>query len=133
MRITLTTLVAAALTLAACGNNNDTPTPRGSSVPTATIEGPVTAGKGIILQGTTFPLADVGYMQEEYFVSGTARAFTNTAELRSDGEWDVEDANTPADYKTRIVVRRPIDDADFNGIVFVEWLNVSAGFDSGPD
>jgi hypothetical protein len=31
------------------------------------------------------------------------------------------------------VVRRPERPRDFNGTVFVEWLNVSAGFDSAPD
>ncbi len=35
-------------------------------------------------------------------------------------------------YKTRIVVRRPTDPADFNGTVVVEWLNVSGGLDAAP-
>jgi len=43
------------------------------------------------------------------------------------------EAAEQADYRSRIVVIRPQDPADFNGTVFVEWLNVSAGFDSGPD
>ena len=32
-----------------------------------------------------------------------------------------------------MVVRRPIDAADFDGTVFVEWLNVSGGLDASPD
>ena len=32
-----------------------------------------------------------------------------------------------------MVVRRPVDAADFNGTLVVEWLNVSAGRDSDPD
>src|SRR5262249_27540151 len=33
-------------------------------------------------------------------------------------------------YKTRIVVRRPAERAKFNGVVLVEWLNVTNGFDA---
>ena len=32
-----------------------------------------------------------------------------------------------------MVVWKPADPADFNGTVFVEWLNVSPGFDNPPD
>ena len=38
-----------------------------------------------------------------------------------------------ADYRTRIVVRRPEKQADFNGTVVVEWLNVSGGLDANPE
>jgi hypothetical protein len=38
-----------------------------------------------------------------------------------------------ADYKTRVVVMRPIDPGAFNGTVYVEWLNVSGGLDAAPD
>ena len=31
------------------------------------------------------------------------------------------------------MVHRPIDADDFSGTVFVEWINVSAGFDTAPD
>jgi len=122
--------LVALLVAVGCGDDDSEPPP-GPSVPAPLVEGPVTGGAPIV-QGTTFNLAAVGYMQEEYFVSGTSRAYTNAGELGSDGNWDVTEAST-ADYKTRIIVYRPIDDADFSGTVFVEWLNVSAGFDSAPD
>lgn len=77
-------------------------------------------------------LASVGYQQTEYFVSGTATAFRNTNELTSDGFWQVEPAEL-APYTTRVLVRRPIDAAQFNGTVMVEWMNVSAGFDTTPE
>ena len=32
-------------------------------------------------------------------------------------------------YRTRMIVRRPADPADFNGTVVVEWQNVKAQFD----
>jgi hypothetical protein len=100
------------------------------AVPGAVIEGPI-AGKPTLVS-TFIPLAPLGYEQAEYFVSGTANAYTNVNELKSDGQWQVQ-ASEQANYKTRIVVIRPSDPAKFNGTVFVEWLNVTAGFDAGPD
>ena len=100
------------------------------AVPPATLDGPL-AGKAVLVS-TFFSLASQGYEQAEYLVSGTANAYTNVNEFDSDGQWQVQ-ASDQAHYKTRIVVNRPIDPADFNGTVFVEWLNVSAGFDSAPE
>ena len=99
-------------------------------VPAATVQGPI-AGTPVLIS-TFFPLAPLGYEQAEYFVSGTANAYSNVNALNSDGQWQVE-PTTQAQYTTRVVVIRPSDPALFNGTVMVEWLNVSAGFDSGPD
>ncbi|NQX89276.1 MAG: hypothetical protein HRT77_11490 [Halioglobus sp.] len=79
-----------------------------------------------------FDLESVGYTQREYFISGTASAFENTSELRRDGLWEVVPGESAA-YVTRVLVRRPIDAAAFNGSVLVEWMNVSAGFDTTPE
>ncbi len=131
--------------VAACSDNNDNDNnndqastlgvpgagnPNTVAVPAATIEGPI-AGEPILVS-TFIDLGTQGYEQAEYLVSGTANSYTNVNELGSDGKWQVQ-ASEQADYKTRIVVIRPSDPADFNGTVFVEWLNVSAGFDSPPD
>ena len=40
---------------------------------------------------------------------------------------------TTAPFRTRIVVYRPEQKSDFNGTAIVEWLNVTAGFESAPD
>jgi Alpha/beta hydrolase domain len=101
------------------------------------VEGPVTGGRGLFgvvgpfVAGTNFDLADVGYEQEEFFISGTARAWTNIGPLHPDGRWTVAPTSS-ATYKTRILVYRPIDPARFNGVVWVEWLNVSGGIDAAP-
>jgi len=121
--------------LSACGSSSSAPAsatvpPIPASVPKATISGPVTGGKGINLVGTTsFPLKDVGYEQSEYFLSGTASAYTSAAPLTENGRWNVNPASS-ATYKTRLVVYRPTDAAKFNGTVIVEWLNVSGGVDA---
>ena len=74
-------------------------------------------------------LAKQGYVEEEFFITGTARTYDIPRDQMSNG--------TPADathpFKTRIVVRRPSSAAKFNGTVVVEWTNVSEGFDNEVD
>jgi len=103
-----------------------------AEVPSPTVEGPITSPGNVFLQSTSFDLAQVGYVQEEYFVSGTARAWTNVGPLGMDGRWAVAPGETAA-YRTRIVVHRPASRKKFNGTVVVEWLNVSGGLDAAPD
>lgn len=92
-----------------------------------TIEGPVTGGKqGWAFAGAMVDLASQGYVEEEFFVEGVATRYRPTGEIAADGRWSVEPVGT-APFKTRALVRRPIDAARFNGTVLVEWNNVSAG------
>ncbi len=106
---------------------------RADAVGAVTVSGPITSGKAAIVLGAGgFDLSTVGYTEDEYFLSGSASAYTSAAPLTSNGQWTVT-PTTPAAYTTRIVVRRPTDPAKFNGNVAVEWLNVSAGFDNSPD
>ena len=112
----------------------DTPsaTPTEQAIPNPTLEGPITGPGAPLIQAVGFDIAEVGYSQQEYFLSGTASAYTNTGELGEDGRWGVA-VGTTAAYKTRILVYRPSDAGRFNGTVVVEWLNVSGGLDSAPD
>jgi Alpha/beta hydrolase domain len=68
-------------------------------------------------------LARVGYVEEEYFVSGLANVYTWPAP----GPAIVRTANAP--YTTRILVRRPARVTAFSGNVVVEPLNPSNLFD----
>jgi hypothetical protein len=97
----------------------------------ATLTGPVTVGH-IVEPLTAQPsdLAANGYVEQEFFASGTATAFKADS-MPSDGKWTITPTTT-ASYKTRIIVRRPSNPARFNGTVIVEWMNVSAG-ESAPD
>jgi hypothetical protein len=81
-----------------------------------------------VLISTSFDFAEQGYVQEEFFLSGTASSYSNLNELSSDGRWEAEPAGT-AEYRTRVLVYRPQSSADFSGTVVVEWLNVTNGFD----
>jgi Alpha/beta hydrolase domain len=96
------------------------------------IIGPITGPGAPSLASTTFSLAPFGYVEEEFFATGTATGYVNTGNLSADSKWSVSPGET-AGYTTRILVRRPIARARFNGTVVVEWLNVSSGFDAAHD
>ena len=82
--------------------------------------GPSRAGlRGHALWDSWFDLADLGYMEEEYFISGNARTSPSSP--------------TTAPYTTRIIVTRPINAADFNGTVLFDWVNVTAQFENPVD
>ncbi|WP_223177885.1 alpha/beta hydrolase domain-containing protein [Pseudohalioglobus sediminis] len=128
-----TLLVTFFVALTGCSDSSDRPPQNNNPfLPIAdpAIENPPDEGE-FFLQLTNFPLADLGYRSREFFLSGTATAFVNLEELGSDGRWSAEPAET-ADYRTRVVVVRPENDAEFSGTVFVEWLNVTSGFDIAP-
>src|SRR5215468_9056360 len=103
-----------------------------AAVPSPTLEGPVTSPGSAFIASTGFDLSEVGYTQEEFFISGTATAYTSANPLTSDGKWTATPAST-APYKTRILVYKPTNPQKFNGTVVVEWLNVSGGLDAAPD
>ena len=58
------------------------------------------------LDSTVFDLAPFGYREYEFFVSGTATGYVSDEALSADGVWSARPA-VPADYTTRILVRRP--------------------------
>ena len=114
----------------------DRPDPEGpgSAVARPNVTGPVTSGtRGQPFNAMPSGLADrYGYVEEEFFLDGEATAYQADGELSEDGRWTVSPAGT-APYRTRVIVRRPADADDFDGTVFVEWLNVTAGVDGDPD
>lgn len=97
-------------------NNGGNPD-QGSNVAQPRLTGPVgNAGvRGFPLWDSWYDLADLGYVEEEYFVSGTAKS-------RSGGP--------DADYTTRFIIRRPADADRFNGTVLLDWVNVTAQFEN---
>lgn len=86
------------------------------------------SGRPSILLGA-FNIGSVGYVAQEFFISGSASSYIPEQPLGPDGRWSVTAAH-PADYTTRVVVLTPTDPALFNGTVLVEWLNVSGGIDA---
>src|SRR5499426_551413 len=105
--------------------------PAWAQIPSPTVTGPIAStatpgdpSRNYVFFATDHPLAVNGYVEEEFFIEGTANRYTTSG--TSTGT--VIDGGHP--YKTRIVVRRPADKANFNGTVLVEWFNVSNGFDA---
>ena len=72
-------------------------------------------------------LADYGYVEDEYFMSGTA----NIYEEPEENKLVISTPDVP--YTTRLLIRRPVDISKFSGNVVIEILNASANFDIDRD
>jgi hypothetical protein len=102
-----------------------------AAVPNPTVSGPIPSpvipgdvSHNYTFFSTTHDLATNGYVEEEYFFQGTANRYTTPPLTTA----TILDGGHP--YVTRMVVRRPVDPAKFNGTVLVEWINVTNGFDA---
>ncbi len=113
----------------------------GASVPVPTVIGPLASdvpgspGRNYPFFATDMVLSDFGYIEQEFFFDGTANRYNAPAPSGGTGN---NAASAPtADivssghaYRSRMLVRRPVDATRFNGVVVVEWLNVTNGFDT---
>lgn len=104
------------------------------AVPVPTVHGPIpsTAQPGdpshdYPFYATTWDLKKAGYVEEEYFVSGTALRYPNPPSSADPMVDSTPTGSMP--YTTRILVRRPADPKKFTGVVAVDWENVTAGHD----
>jgi hypothetical protein len=93
------------------------------------VSGPIKGGEKGYPFGAYFgDIRSIGYVEEEYFIEGTAVHYAPVDELSPDGKWNLE-SQDPVPYKTRILVRWPKDPSRFNGTIVVEWINVSFGYE----
>lgn len=93
------------------------------------VEGPIevteTSHPFCAMQYSRVPLdvSSYGYVEEEYFLSGTANVYEAD-------EYDrVIVVKEGLPYKTRILVRRPASRKKFSGRVYVDILNATQGYD----
>lgn len=128
--------VATGVLLAACGGGGGDAgsasyIPRGgaSNIAAATVTGPIAvkatpgdASHDYPQLATQANLAANGYVEQEYFVEGTASRY-QTPDLATGS---VLSSGHP--YRSRLIVRRPTDSGKFNGVVVVEWVNVTSGY-----
>jgi hypothetical protein len=157
LRAVLTRIAACAFILVASAGLVAGITARAArAVPNPTVTGPITATCNPMcpsppgpVNGIHIPDAfdgasnlqefiDADYTEEEFFFEGTATAFQRdpmASAWDSSGFWTAQPSTTipTAAYKSRMLVRRPTDPAKFNGIVVVEWFNVTAQIDLPPD
>jgi len=103
-----------------------------SSEPVPQVTGPVASPDlpGAPSHNYTFfasnhDLASHGYVEEEFFIKGTAETYNTPADQQTA---TAKDGGHP--FYTRIVVRHPADPKRFNGTVLVEWDNVTNLFDA---
>ena len=104
------------------------------AVTNSQLSGPISGGDHGVAFGA-LPADDLtraGYSEAEYFYSGTATAYGNVGPWGVDGVWPARPTTT-ADYKVRMLVVRPADARRFNGVVVVEWLNVTAMQEGAAD
>ena len=105
---------------------------RRNSAAAAELLDELEGGKGPFIGSAIGLDVPPGFEVKEYVVSGTAAAYRPTGPLTPDGRWPFE-ADSTAEYRTRILVRRPSEPATASGTVVLEWLNVSGGADSNPE
>ncbi|MCH7815809.1 MAG: hypothetical protein IIC60_04485, partial [Proteobacteria bacterium] len=102
-----------------------------AEVPGATVYGPIATephpSLNAIYSASAIELTANGYIEEEYFIEGTANRYT-FMEMEN-----AEILDTGHRYRTRLIVRRPQSADQFNGIVVVEWVNVTGGPDKDID
>ena len=89
--------------------------------PGVSLTGRITGGDhGRPFAAAARDIGRFGYVEEEYFLDGTATPYLAMpgAVLGRDGHWRVR-ADEPEPFRTRLLVRRPVDPARFNGCVVV--------------
>lgn len=98
--------------------------------PPAVVEDLVGRGAGVRRPAPAARMPE-GWSEREYAFGGTARSWEAVGEIPADGRWEVREADR-APYRSRMIVRTP-PEAEFSGVVLVEWLNVTSGTDINPD
>ena len=113
-----------------------------AAVPLPVVEGPIpsydvpgSSGHNYTFFATDLNLKDAGYVEEEFFISGTANVYDTPNPGGGIGASPVAYpvANVVSSghpYKTRLVIRRPSDPAKYNGVAILEWTNVTSNYDS---
>jgi hypothetical protein len=121
---------AVALVIVALMTAGVAATPARDAVPTPRVtriaaDKPGTPGRNYPFFATDIVLSNFGYVEEEFFYEGNANTYAAPEPGRSA---DAVKGGIP--FRSRLLVRRPARPSRFNGIVIVEWLNVTNGYDT---
>ena len=95
-----------------------------TTVPSASFTKVEVAGTTAMTAAPKALLTKYRYVEQEYYVSGTACRYKTPDPLANASVVDCDSS-----YKTRMIVRRPANMNRFNGTALVEWNNVSTGQD----
>ena len=75
---------------------------------------------------TNADLVSYGYIEQEFFFEGNANYYNLPVDANGIGMTGTVIGSAP--YKSRMIVRRPVCPKAFNGVVIVEWFNVTPGY-----
>jgi hypothetical protein len=109
------------------------------AVPVPIVTGPIasdtaTDPRNHPFFATDIELAKHGYVEEEFFLDGRANVYDTPNPFGGIGN-SPDSAPTASvvtpdvPYRTRMIVRRPASPEQFRGVVLIEWLNVTSGYD----
>ncbi len=109
------------------------------AVPVPTVTGPITSDTATDPRNHPFFATDIelakhGYVEEEFFLDGRANVYDTPNPFGGIGN-SPDSAPTASvvtpdvPYRTRMIVRRPANPGRFRGVVLIEWLNVTSGYD----
>jgi hypothetical protein len=107
--------------------------PSRAAVDTPNVTGPIPATAAPGDPSRNYPFLSMraevtaqDYREDEFFVEGRAYAYSVAGPALETAK---PDPGGPYAYKTRVIVRRPVSPARFNGTVILEWINIAAGHD----
>jgi hypothetical protein len=132
--LVVATGLATAINTSAAADRTTTPVTTSPGAGPSTITGPIPnhappgdPSHDYVFYSTPMNLDRVGYVEQEFFISGTATRFPSNPTA------DQQKVNATAigtmPYTTRIVVRRPANGHRSAGTAVVDWQNVTAGHD----
>jgi hypothetical protein len=149
-RVKLVVVSLVAVLVTACANNSSE-APCSSSVPgsvsttqilrttlrpagsVADLTRRIRGGRGTFMgTATNKNLNASGCVQHEYCASETVSSYRTTIGLPGDGRSTVV-SDSAAPFRTRVVIRRPVDRSRSSGTVVVEGLTVSDRRDADPE
>jgi hypothetical protein len=106
---------------------------RAGSVANPTVIGPIAVNVPLGDPSHDYPqlatnadLAGYGYIEQEFFFEGNANYYDMPVDANGIGMTGTAIGSAP--YKSRMIVRRPVSPKAFNGVVVVEWFNVTPGY-----
>ncbi len=135
--VTIATLATLLMACGGSGSGTTTTTPGPITQLPSTQNLPYDSGTGPEDRDVPFlawheDLSVDGYMEEEILMSGTAQTYEYIDDLAESPLAQPTEAD-PMPHTTRVLIRRPINAEDFNGVVYMEILNATARSDVESD
>jgi hypothetical protein len=113
-----------------CSAHAAVPVPNAQIVPNSVGTGP--ADRDVPFLATYKDLSVNGYVEQEVLFSGTANVYDYADKNGANVSPVPQATGATGSYVTRMLVRRPQNPVNFNGVVYLEILNATANYDGSP-